>query len=387
MYYNGTWPSCSIDPSDCSALLSTWSSAESATSSWTQAFITTVILDTSATAVTYGNSITGSTTEEYTVSDGSLPVITVAGTAYTPDSGVYTLPWTLNGSYPDYTMVSDFRGTQTIVPPSTVTISASSTYWEGSWVSPSCASTTASPSTITAANGSTSVSSAQCTGGCTIAGGTVKLFYFPETKNATRDMCTLEPTATGTVCPFGTTVGTAEANCGASCTPCSYYPFNFTSTQDTGPYTVFDGNTFYANRAYISLETAYATDSCGNTIGNTYAGTMLTLPSSYIYSIYSTDDHGLLVNSATQFNFADLNANVPAVAYKGAMWCVMEGPPSPAIQSLFGGYIDLNNYDGSSSNNSFGDLVGWDINYDAWVRNKTSPTTWTIANVCHLKGQ
>lgn len=79
----------------------------------------------------------------------------------------------------------------------------------------------------------------------------------------------------------------------------------------TGSYIVTDGKTFYQNRVYISVETAYATDSCG-VVGSTHTGQMITLESSDVYSMCQAV---FPFNSATQFNFPDLNSPVPYQAY------------------------------------------------------------------------
>jgi hypothetical protein len=81
---------------------------------------------------------------------------------------------------------------------------------------------------------------------------------------------------------------------------------------------VSDGTTFYSNRAYISYNTAYATDGCG-TVGNTYAAGMLTVPSSHVYSLGGAE---YAFNTfAVSFNFADLNRPVPASAYMAMPQC------------------------------------------------------------------
>ncbi|KAK3661253.1 hypothetical protein LTR56_000376 [Elasticomyces elasticus] len=184
-------------------------------------------------------------------------------------------------------------------------------------------------------------------GACTVYGGTVQLYYFPVTANASRNMCATAPAAS-TACPFGPTtplaandssaqIATAcDGHCGGVC---SYYPFTKTSTKDTGPYTVLDGQTFYGNRAYVSYATAFATDSCGP-VGGSYAGGLLTVPSSHVYSLsgwhYAVDTY------AYSFNFADLNTLIPASGYLAMPQCdghISQSRPNP-LDRLNGNYFD-----------------------------------------------
>ncbi|KAK5700645.1 hypothetical protein LTR97_005162 [Elasticomyces elasticus] len=184
-------------------------------------------------------------------------------------------------------------------------------------------------------------------GACTVYGGTVQLYYFPVTANASRNMCATAPAAS-TACPFGPTtplaandssaqIATAcDGHCGGVC---SYYPFTKTSTKDTGPYTVLDGQTFYGNRAYVSYATAFATDSCGP-VGGSYAGGLLTVPSSHVYSLsgwhYAVDTY------AYSFNFADLNTPIPASGYLAMPQCdghISQSRPNP-LDRLNGNYFD-----------------------------------------------
>ncbi|KAK3655173.1 hypothetical protein LTR56_003594 [Elasticomyces elasticus] len=184
-------------------------------------------------------------------------------------------------------------------------------------------------------------------GACTVYGGTVQLYYFPVTANISRNMCATAPAAS-TACPFGPTtplaandssaqIATAcDGHCGGVC---SYYPFTKTSTKDTGPYTVLDGQTYYGNRAYVSYATAFATDSCGP-VGGSYAGGLLTVPSSHVYSLsgwhYAVDTY------AYSFNFADLNTPIPASGYLAMPQCdghISQSRPNP-LDRLNGNYFD-----------------------------------------------
>ncbi|KAK5708633.1 hypothetical protein LTR17_020523 [Elasticomyces elasticus] len=184
-------------------------------------------------------------------------------------------------------------------------------------------------------------------GACTVYGGTVQLYYFPVTANVSRDMCATAPAAS-TACPFGPTTPPAandssaqtatacDGHCGGVC---SYYPFTKTSTKDTGPYTVLDGQTYYGNRAYVSYATAFATDSCG-AVGGSYAGGLLTVLSSHVYSLsgwhYAVDTY------AYSFNFADLNTPIPASGYLAMPQCdghISQTRPYP-LDRLNGNYSD-----------------------------------------------
>ncbi|KAK5676313.1 hypothetical protein LTS10_011125 [Elasticomyces elasticus] len=184
-------------------------------------------------------------------------------------------------------------------------------------------------------------------GACTVYGGTVQLYYFPVTANVSRNMCATAPAAS-TACPFGPTTPPAandssaqtatacDGHCGGVC---SYYPFTKTSTKDTGPYTVLDGQTYYGNRAYVSYATAFATDSCGP-VGGSYAGGLLTVPSSHVYSLsgwhYAVDTY------AYSFNFADLNTPIPASGYLAMPQCdghISQTRPYP-LDRLNGNYFD-----------------------------------------------
>ncbi|KAK1053249.1 hypothetical protein LTR74_016296 [Friedmanniomyces endolithicus] len=122
-------------------------------------------------------------------------------------------------------------------------------------------------------------------GPCQIQGGVVKLLYFPVTTNYSRNMCATKP-GPSTACPFGSTDSgvTVTNGIGQAMAPCPYYQFNATSTQDSGPYVVSNGNTFYENKAYLSYADVYATNACG-TVGKAYTGGIIPVASSNIYSM------------------------------------------------------------------------------------------------------
>ena len=93
--------------------------------------------------------------------------------------------------------------------------------------------------------------------------------------------------------------------------PCAYDTSNITSTKNSGPYFVSDGHTFYHNRAYISLQTAYAKNKC-SFVGSQYPATYLTLMSSELYTIGGYH-HGFR-DIGYNVNFANFES-VPANAY------------------------------------------------------------------------
>ncbi|KAK5135319.1 hypothetical protein LTR08_005423 [Meristemomyces frigidus] len=82
-------------------------------------------------------------------------------------------------------------------------------------------------------------------------------------------------------------------------------------------YIVSAGQTFYANRVYISLETACATNGCG-LVGSRHTSQIITLESADVYSVCGANQ---AANSATQFNFPDLNSPVPDQAYNCMEGC------------------------------------------------------------------
>ncbi|KAK4553309.1 hypothetical protein LTR86_009609 [Recurvomyces mirabilis] len=160
-------------------------------------------------------------------------------------------------------------------------------------------------------------------GACTIYGGSVQLLYFPVTTSYTRNMCATTLGAS-TVCPYGQVVSnyTAAGAGGQATGACEYMSATQSSVPDSGPSVVSNGQTYYENKAYISYQTAYASNSCGR-IGNTYAGGVVGLPSSSVYSI--SGYHGELYDYAYQVNFADFISPIPASAYYAMAQCSDSG--------------------------------------------------------------
>lgn len=160
-------------------------------------------------------------------------------------------------------------------------------------------------------------------GQCTIHGGNVELLYFPATTKTSRDMCATTPTSP-VICPYGKTYANNDTVHGFATEPCQYVATGHPSTTDSGPSTVVNGTTLYSNRAYISYDTLYATNSCGR-VGGTYADGLVTVASSDVYSV--SGYHFFLTHAAYSFNFADLDSPVPASAYLAQANCDNSGSP------------------------------------------------------------
>ncbi|KAK3629541.1 hypothetical protein LTR56_017970 [Elasticomyces elasticus] len=298
-------PACSVSPSDCEELYQASLSSVSAFQAAYTAAVTTVMLAPYAAALTVG-------TETTTFGTGSMatpPIITLNNTAYTATittltaytatlaSSIFTNPAKTMTMYdmPVYN--------QRLVDNSTIQISG---YVDSSLM----------PQWQMACN--RTVTETSC-GACTIYGGEVQLMYFPVAANASRDMCAATA-ASPTMCPLGPTTAPyaiPTAGVGGSCNyvHCPYFVGN-TSTADSGPYIVSAGTTFYENRAYISVQTAYASNSCGY-IGGRHAGSMVTVASSQVFSMNRV--HGDCADQGNSFNFADLEPNLPMSAFNTAV--------------------------------------------------------------------
>lgn len=90
-----------------------------------------------------------------------------------------------------------------------------------------------------------------------------------------------------------------------------------------------DGNTFFQNRAYISLQSASATVVGCGAVGKTYVNQIITVQTSDLYSVCR---NGPYLSSVLQYNLADLQAPVPASAWACQPFCwfqdSMHAPPS-----------------------------------------------------------
>lgn len=175
-------------------------------------------------------------------------------------------------------------------------------------------------------------------GQCTIHGGKVELLYFPLSTQTTRDMCATAPTSP-VICPFGPTHPNDDTVTGYATAPCQYISTQRTRTTDSGPSTVVNGTTLYSNRAYISYDTLYATNSCGR-VGGTYSNGLVTVASSDVYSV--SGYHFVITHAAYPFNFADLAGPVPASAYLAQASCYDSGSPlgdGDALNGLYAGHL------------------------------------------------
>jgi hypothetical protein len=175
-------------------------------------------------------------------------------------------------------------------------------------------------------------------GQCTIHGGKVELLYFPLSTKTSRDMCATAPTSP-VVCPFGPTRPNDDTVAGFATAPCQYISTQLTSTTDSGPSTVVNGTTLFSNRAYISYDTLYATNSCGR-VGGTYSNGLVTVASSDVYSV--SGYHFMTNHAAYSFNFADLAGPVPASAYLCQATCGDSGSPlgdGDVLNGLYAGRL------------------------------------------------
>lgn len=160
-------------------------------------------------------------------------------------------------------------------------------------------------------------------GQCTIHGGSVQLLYFPVTGDTSRDMCATAPSSS-VICPYGPTYSHNDTVSGFATAPCQYVYTGHPPMTDSGPSTVVNGTTLYSNRAYISYDTLYATNSCGR-VGGTYSNGIVPVPSSDVYSV--SGYHFQMTHAAYPFRFADLIPPIPASAYLCQANCDDSGSP------------------------------------------------------------
>ncbi|KAK5144169.1 hypothetical protein LTR04_001658 [Oleoguttula sp. CCFEE 6159] len=273
-----TMPSCSIQPSDCSGILSAQAKSsflprvpEVIPHNWT------VSLAPSASAV---------------VVDGATTTL---------------------------------KGTGPITAPPTITLDYEHTYTANAGTTYNISGQLLSPGALITVNGSayidwvgigrpeiphcTTEYVQTCDGSCTIFGGEVQLIYFPVPTTVSRNMC-----ASNTVGLMGDpriwdfdAITMKTPNTTAP-------PFTPAPNATTA---VLNGTTFTSGWAYISFETAYARDDCMRTIGKPHPGALLSLPSSAVYSMRDYLPYS--------FNFADLNSPVPWAAYSGMTECMLIG--------------------------------------------------------------
>ena len=116
----------------------------------------------------------------------------------------------------------------------------------------------------------------------------------------------LEPSQTA---PLGPTIAPGNASYWET-QPC-FYATETEPTSNSGPSMVSDGYTYYHNRAYISMRTAYARNSCGN-VGKEHYGTIVEIASTQLYS--AGFYHANFRDAGFQFNFDDIE-DPPSYSY------------------------------------------------------------------------
>ncbi|KAF2089655.1 hypothetical protein K490DRAFT_63788 [Saccharata proteae CBS 121410] len=297
-------PTCSVKPDDCKVFRSAWTSASSSRSSAVSASsMYTVSLASPPTSLVL-NDRSETSTIQLTTTSGSAPTLTLLGSTIFPSSGS------------EYIFQSLGEDLATLTPGGKASI-----YTDSVIDGPYCATT----STVSEGQVPDGANTNSCYG-CTIGGGNVRLMYFPVPTTVSRDMCALYPSATTN---------------------------NFTAPAYThGPsYAVVNGSTFYANKAYISYEMATAHQYCyqhspaGYTlrVGSSYPGAILEVDSTAVSSFCHQSKaayYGVRGGQEFPFNFADLNAPVPASAYQcmstcGAAWDNPVGMCTTIIEDEF----------------------------------------------------
>jgi hypothetical protein len=295
-------PICSINPSDCGVLYASSANYYSSYSAAGLDGLITLSLAPSATAFTEVHQGTTSTTFFGSVASAALPTLTVESTTYTgsivaSNSPTRTLYVITIGGVPYHLADGSYVVAETF------------TDIESSIPTPACDPPRTVPLFSTC-------------GQCTIYGDNVQLLYFPPTSTS-RDMCATTP-APPTNCPLGPltapyTPGTPYVTEGftgcENVAPCPYLMMR-TTTSDSGPYIVSGSSTYYENRAYLSLDLAYASDLC-DYVGARHSGHLFTMASSEIYSIpgQKVRQASICADAGIPFNFADLLPNVPQSAW------------------------------------------------------------------------
>lgn len=309
--YKGAAPSCSINANDCESLMEyITSNSKSFSSAYSGRWIEVSLLDP-PTAMITGNDIVGWTTVPLTTkAPDSVPTLTIDGTTYTArDNSTYTMTVLTSGTI--FLNPGGYNWTYTVgtEPTSTGPYTALCSATGG----PAC-------------------------GRCSIHGDHVELLYFPVTTRPHYSYC--DPWAklgeSRTTCPWGTLIGSPEENTPFMKEGCEYPQFNFTSTMNNGEscqtyrarsalltrlpgsYIVSAGNTFYENRAYISIKNVYASNDCVR-VGGMHTDVLVTLKSKDIlsmnYAQYGYNGYGW------SFNFAELNTPIPFAAYDNQPGC------------------------------------------------------------------
>ncbi|KAK0799382.1 hypothetical protein LTR91_015771 [Friedmanniomyces endolithicus] len=148
---------------------------------------------------------------------------------------------------------------------------------------------------------------------CTVRGGTVRLLYWPSAST---------PTVHATGGPTGARNGTGTITDQRTslATPLG------TPTQIA----ILGNRTLTSPSVYISFETAYATNECGQTLGQAFPSALLPLDPSSLYSVNGEFDYGVETSDghlstffpSAPFNFGDLTGLVPVSVYIAQPSCV-----------------------------------------------------------------
>ncbi|KXT12382.1 hypothetical protein AC579_1704 [Pseudocercospora musae] len=289
--YNGPEPTCSVASSQCKSL--------------EDELLYTFSIGENATAMAWGNSAIG-TTKTTLASEPvtTLPTFVVNNKTLIPNQNGKTY----NGySLSYHWLLPDTNSTEIWMGPDSMA--------DPTWM-PFCRKTASSTSTpAKTMNGTSTVCP---TPTCTIYGGHVKMIFFPPTTTAPPNVCATWPAGNGSFCPYGGHgAGYNNQDCG------SPNITRWSNTTDSGEYITLDGNTLYKDKAYISMETAYALDECNNRIGGDYQGRILTMASTSIYSLCDYSNGYPPQYNAYPVNFQDFQGPIPHSAWNCMPYCNM----------------------------------------------------------------
>ncbi|KAK1060230.1 hypothetical protein LTR74_012049 [Friedmanniomyces endolithicus] len=148
---------------------------------------------------------------------------------------------------------------------------------------------------------------------CTVRGGTVRLLYWPSASTTTVH-------ATGGPMEARNGTGTITNQRASLATP------PMTKAQIA----ILGNRTLTSPSVYISFETAYATNECGQTLGQAFPSALLPLDPSSLYSVNGEFDYGVETSEghlstffpSAPFNFGDLTGIVPVSVYIAQPSCV-----------------------------------------------------------------
>ncbi|KXS97344.1 hypothetical protein AC578_10751 [Pseudocercospora eumusae] len=289
--YKGPEPTCSVDSSQCRSLQ--------------DELLYTFSIGENATAMAWGNSAIGTTTTTLASEPvTTLPTFVVNNKTLIPNQNDNTY----NGySLSYHWLLPDTNSTEIWMGPDSMA--------DPTWM-PFCRKTASSTSTPSKTMNGTSTVCPTPT--CTIYGGHVKMMFFPPTTTAPPNVCATWPAGNGSFCPYGGHgAGYNNQDCG------SPNITRWSNTTDSGEYITLDGNTLYKDKAYISMETAYALDECNNRIGGNYQGRILTMASTSIYSLCDYSNGYPPQYNAYPVNFQDFEGPIPHSAWNCMPYCNM----------------------------------------------------------------